>query len=122
MSIRPRPGAGCRPYTGVASRAAKGEAKSCGESSLTMSGFKNFIMRGNLAQLAVAVVIGSQFSDLVKQFVQSFINPLLSLAGGNPDFGGLAPAMLRPFTGATERPQEHAPGQAAGVLLLRASP
>jgi large conductance mechanosensitive channel len=55
-----------------------------------MSGFRNFIMRGNLVQLAVAVVIGTQFSDLVKQFVQSFINPLLSLAGGKPDFGSLA--------------------------------
>jgi large conductance mechanosensitive channel len=55
-----------------------------------MSGFKNFIVRGNLVQLAVAVVIGTQFSDLVKQFVQSFINPLLSLAGGKPDFGSLA--------------------------------
>ena len=54
-----------------------------------MSGFKNFIMRGNLVQLAVAVVIGTQFSELVKQFVQSFINPLLSLAGGKPDFGTL---------------------------------
>jgi large conductance mechanosensitive channel len=44
----------------------------------------------NLVQLAVAVVIGTQFSDLVKQFVQSFINPLLALAGGNPNFGNLA--------------------------------
>jgi large conductance mechanosensitive channel len=55
-----------------------------------MSGFKNFIMRGNLVQLAVAVVIGSQFSDLVKQFVQSFVNPLLALVGGTPDFSKLA--------------------------------
>ena len=55
-----------------------------------MSGFKNFIVRGNLVQLAVAVVIGTQFSDLVKQFVQSFINPLLALAGGQPNFGNLA--------------------------------
>jgi large conductance mechanosensitive channel len=54
-----------------------------------MSGFKNFIMRGNLIELAVAVVIGTQFSNLVKQFVQSFVNPLLSLAGGKPDFGSL---------------------------------
>jgi large conductance mechanosensitive channel len=54
-----------------------------------MSGFKNFIMRGNLVELAVAVVIGTQFSSLVKQFVQSFVNPLLSLAGGKPDFGNL---------------------------------
>ena len=55
-----------------------------------MSGFKNFIMRGNLVQLAVAVVIGTQFSNLVHQFVQSFINPLLSLVGGKPGFGSLS--------------------------------
>ncbi|HZR48118.1 MAG TPA: MscL family protein [Streptosporangiaceae bacterium] len=54
-----------------------------------MSGFKNFIMRGNLVQLAVAVVIGTQFSDLVKQFVASFVNPLIALAGGTPDFSHL---------------------------------
>jgi large conductance mechanosensitive channel len=54
-----------------------------------MSGSKNFIMRGNLIELAVAVVIGTQFSNLVKQFVQSFVNPLLALAGGKPDFGSL---------------------------------
>jgi len=54
-----------------------------------MSGFKNFIMRGNLVELAVAVVIGTQFSGLVKQFVSSFVNPLLSLVGGMPNFGNL---------------------------------
>jgi large conductance mechanosensitive channel len=54
-----------------------------------MSGFKNFIMRGNLVELAVAVVIGTQFSNLVKQFVTSFINPLLALFGGKPDFSNL---------------------------------
>jgi large conductance mechanosensitive channel len=55
-----------------------------------MSGFKNFIMRGNLVELAVAVVIGTQFSALVKQFVSSFVNPLLSLVGGTPNFGNLS--------------------------------
>jgi large conductance mechanosensitive channel len=54
-----------------------------------MSGFKNFIMRGNLVELAVAVVIGTQFAALVKQFVSSFVNPLLSLVGGTPNLGGL---------------------------------
>ena len=54
-----------------------------------MTGFKNFIMRGNLVELAVAVVIGTQFSSLVKQFVSSFIDPLLSLVGGTPDLGEL---------------------------------
>jgi large conductance mechanosensitive channel len=57
--------------------------------SVAMSGFKNFIMRGNLIELAVAVVIGTQFSNLVKQFVSSFVNPLLSLVGGTPDFSKL---------------------------------
>ena len=54
-----------------------------------MTGFKNFIMLGNLAELAVAVVIGTQFSNLVKSFVSSFVNPLISLAGGTPNFGNL---------------------------------
>jgi large conductance mechanosensitive channel len=57
---------------------------------MAMSGFKNFIMRGNLVELAVAVVIGTQFSNLVKQFVSSFVNPLLSLVGGTPSFGNLS--------------------------------
>lgn len=54
-----------------------------------MTGFKNFIMRGNLVELAVAVVIGTQFSNLIKSFVSSFVNPLISLAGGTPNFGNL---------------------------------
>lgn len=54
-----------------------------------MTSFKNFVMRGNLVELAVAVVIGTQFSSLVKQFVSSFIDPLLSLVGGTPDLGKL---------------------------------
>ena len=54
-----------------------------------MSGFKSFILRGNLVDLAVAVVIGAQFSSLVKQFVQSFISPLLALIGGKPNFNSM---------------------------------
>ena len=57
---------------------------------MRMSGFKNFVMRGNLVELAVAVVIGTQFSNLVKQFVSSFVNPLLSLVGGTPNLGTLS--------------------------------
>jgi large conductance mechanosensitive channel len=54
-----------------------------------MSGFRKFILRGNLVDLAVAVVIGTQFSNLVKQFVKSFIEPLLALVGGKPNFDNL---------------------------------
>lgn len=41
---------------------------------MAMSGFKHFITQGNLVELAVAVVIGTQFGNLVKQFVSSFVN------------------------------------------------
>ena len=51
---------------------------------------RNFVLRGNLVELAVAVVIGTQFSNLVRQFVSSFVNPLLSLVGGTPNLGNLS--------------------------------
>lgn len=50
-----------------------------------MGGFRKFILRGNLVDLAVAVVIGTQFASLVNSFVTSFITPLLQLTG-KPDF------------------------------------
>jgi large conductance mechanosensitive channel len=60
-----------------------------GDNPVPMKGFRKFILRGNLVDLAVAVVIGSLFSGLIKQFVDSFITPLIALAGGKPDFNGL---------------------------------
>lgn len=51
-----------------------------------MGGFKKFLFRGNLVDLAVAFVVGAAFSSLVKDFVTSFIGPLLALFGGKPDF------------------------------------
>jgi large conductance mechanosensitive channel len=54
-----------------------------------MSGFRKFILRGNLVDLAVAVVIGTQFSGLVNSFVRSFVTPLLALFGSSPSFTGL---------------------------------
>jgi large conductance mechanosensitive channel len=50
-----------------------------------MKGFRKFILRGNLVDLAVAVVIGTQFSGLVHSFVSSFVDPLLALIGGKPN-------------------------------------
>jgi hypothetical protein len=72
-----------------------------------MTGFKNFIMRGNLVQLAVAVVIGTQFSNLVQQFVKSFVNPLISLIGGTPDFGSLAFKIAADHAGHPATPSDH---------------
>jgi len=54
-----------------------------------MSGFKKFLFRGNLVELAVAVVVGAAFSGLVNAFVQAFIGPLIALVGGKPNFNAL---------------------------------
>lgn len=54
-----------------------------------MSGFKKFLLRGNLIDLAVAVVIGAAFGTLVKALVDDFITPLIAAVGGKPDFSAL---------------------------------
>jgi large conductance mechanosensitive channel len=51
--------------------------------------FREFILRGNLVDLAVAVVIGTAFTALVNAFVKSMITPLIAAIGGEPDFSGL---------------------------------
>src|SRR4051812_13464966 len=52
--------------------------------------FREFILRGNLVDLAVAVVIGTAFTALVAAFTKDIITPLLAAVGGKPDFGDLA--------------------------------
>src|SRR3954462_3275617 len=52
--------------------------------------FRQFILRGNLVDLAVAVVIGAAFGALVTAFVASFVTPLIAAIGGEPDFSSLA--------------------------------
>ncbi len=51
--------------------------------------FREFILRGNLVDLAVAVVIGTAFGALVTVLVKSLITPLIAAIGGQPDFAGL---------------------------------
>lgn len=45
-------------------------------------GFKDFILRGNVIELAIAVVIGSAFTALVAAFTTNIINPVIAAAGG----------------------------------------
>ncbi len=52
--------------------------------------FRDFVLRGNVVELAVAVVIGAAFGALVTAFVASFVTPLLAAIGGEPDFSDLA--------------------------------
>lgn len=54
-----------------------------------MGGFKDFLFRGNLIQLAVAVVIGAAFGNLVTAFTSGLITPLLGIFGQNPSFKAL---------------------------------
>ena len=51
-------------------------------------GFKDFIMRGNVIDLAIAVVIGAAFSGVVGQLTKSFIEPLIKVFGGGGIHGG----------------------------------
>jgi large conductance mechanosensitive channel len=51
-----------------------------------MSGFKKFILRGNVVDLAVGVVIGAAFAAVVSTFVKAFVTPLIGIFGGVPDF------------------------------------
>ncbi|MEA2469794.1 MAG: large conductance mechanosensitive channel [Thermoleophilaceae bacterium] len=52
--------------------------------------FRQFILRGNLVDLAVAVVIGAAFGAVVSALVADLITPLIAAIGGKPDFAGLA--------------------------------
>ena len=54
-----------------------------------MKDFKEFLLRGNLVDLAVAVVIGVAFGALVTSFVENLVTPLLAALGGEPDFSAL---------------------------------
>ena len=51
--------------------------------------FRTFILRGNLVDLAVAVVIGAAFTAVVNALVKDIITPLIAALGGEPDFGDL---------------------------------
>ena len=51
--------------------------------------FKAFILRGNVIDLAVAVVIGAAFGAIVTSLVEDIITPILAAIGGQPDFSGI---------------------------------
>ncbi len=55
-----------------------------------LKGFRQFLLRGNVLDLAVAVVIGGAFGALITAFVKDLITPLLAALVGKPDFSALA--------------------------------
>ncbi len=54
-----------------------------------LKGFKDFILRGNVVDLAVAVVIGGAFGAIVTALVKDLITPLIAALVGKPDFSAL---------------------------------
>jgi large conductance mechanosensitive channel len=54
-----------------------------------LSGFKQFILRGNVVDLAVGVVIGAAFGAVVTSFTKAFLTPLIGLMAGKEAFAGL---------------------------------
>ena len=54
-----------------------------------MKGFKQFIMRGNVLDLAVAVVMGAAFGAVVTALVKDLITPLIAAIVGKPDFSAI---------------------------------
>jgi large conductance mechanosensitive channel len=54
-----------------------------------MKGFRAFLLRGNVVDLAVAVVMGVAFNNIVQAMVKDVITPLIAAAGGRPNFRAL---------------------------------
>ncbi len=54
-----------------------------------LKGFREFILRGNVIDLAVAVVIGAAFGAVITSFVGNILTPLIAAIFGQPDFSGL---------------------------------
>lgn len=54
-----------------------------------LKGFRDFILRGNVVDLAVAVVIGAAFGAVVAAFVGGLLTPLIAALFGQPSFAGL---------------------------------
>ena len=57
-----------------------------GEAGKDIGGFKKFILRGNVVDLAVGIVIGAAFGNVVQALVKDVITPLIGIFGGQPDF------------------------------------
>src|SRR5215212_8407274 len=54
-----------------------------------LKGFRSFILRGNVVDLAVGLVIGVAFGALITALVADFITPIIAALGGQPDFSAL---------------------------------
>jgi large conductance mechanosensitive channel len=54
-----------------------------------LKGFRDFILRGNVVDLAVAVILGAAFNAIIASLVGDVLNPLIAATVGKPDFSGV---------------------------------
>jgi large conductance mechanosensitive channel len=54
-----------------------------------LKGFRDFILRGNVVDLAVAVIIGAAFGKIITAFTNNIVSPLIGAIAGKPDFSYL---------------------------------
>jgi large conductance mechanosensitive channel len=54
-----------------------------------MAGFKDFVLRGNVVDLAVGVIIGAAFGGIVDSMTKDIITPIIGAIGGQPDFSAI---------------------------------
>lgn len=57
---------------------------------LMLKGFKEFILKGNVVDMAVGVVVGVAFGNVITAIVKDFVTPLIGAFGGTPDFSGVS--------------------------------
>ena len=54
-----------------------------------MAGFKDFVLRGNVVDLAVGVIIGAAFGGIIDSITKDVITPIIGMVGGQPDFSAV---------------------------------
>jgi large conductance mechanosensitive channel len=98
-----------------------------------LKGFRDFILRGNVVDLAIAVLIGAAFGQITTALTQDIITPVISSVVGSPDFSNLkvhihvfhkgasaAVAMGTACVAAPNAPCPHAPGDIYYGIFLNA--
>jgi len=78
--------------------------------------FKEFALKGNMADMAVGIIIGAAFGTVVKSVVDDLLMPLVSAVFGTPDFSNLY-VVLRSAAGDVAEPSVAAIREAGGVVL-----
>jgi len=76
-----------------------------------LKGFKEFLLRGNIIDLAVAVVIGAAFTNIINAFVKGVINPLIGVFGSK-DLATYASCLKGPCT------RDAAGNATSGIFIL----